>query len=134
MKAFTYQSKKQVKISRLAFASLMFLGLLFSSYSCCNDDIPETEPETVVIMFGVDVGEGELIAEVDGEEINSPAEIEKGKTVVFKAIHSKSWTVKYWKKNGEIIRYIDPVLTLEGVSNHLDIRLGLKKWEATPAE
>lgn len=132
MKAFIHQSKKQ--INRLTFVTVVFLGLLFSSFSCCEDEIPETKPETVVIMFGVDVGEGELKAKVDGKEISSPAEIEKGETVVFKAVHSKGWSIKYWKVNGEMIRTLEPEIKYENVSKHMDVRLGLKKWETTPTE
>ncbi len=122
------QSKKPAEIIKIvSFAVVLIVGFLFSSFSCSEDDI-ETEPETVTITFGVEVGEGELVVKVDDVEISSPAEVEKGKTVVFEAVHSKSWTIKYWKINGTTIRYIDPVLTLENVEKDTDVRLGLKEW------
>lgn len=128
MKALN-QSRKPVDIMKMvSFIAVLILGLLFSSVSCCEDDVYETEPEKVVVMFGVEVGEGELVAKVDDVKISSPAEVEKGKTVVFEAIHSKSWTIKYWEVNGEKIRFIEPVLPLN-ITKHTDVRLGLKKWE-----
>lgn len=134
MKTKNNEMRSRKTIIRIFSAVLLFASLAFVASSCCKDDIPEPKPEKVVIVFGVDTGEGHLEAKVDDVEIKSRTEIEKGKTVVFNASHSKSWKIKYWKINGVIIRSVEPTQTFENVNEHMDVRLGLEKWITLPTE
>lgn len=134
MKTLKSKLNNRKQIIRLFPAFLLLAGFVLTFSSCCKNDIPEPEPEKVVIMFGIDSGEGTLEVTADGVKIDSRSEIEKGKTVVFNAIHSKSWEIRYWKVNGTIIRFIEPTLTFENVEEHLDVRVAFKKWEPTPTQ
>ena len=126
--------KNQKQAFRLFSTLSLLIGCAFAFSSCCKDNIPAPKPEKVIVVFGVDWGEGSLEATVDGAKIDSRSEIEKGKTVVFKATHSKAWEIKYWKINGEIIRSVEPQQTFENVGEHMDARVAFKKWEPTPTE
>ncbi|MGI6047939.1 MAG: hypothetical protein ACOYEG_08035 [Petrimonas sp.] len=132
MKTLNSKLKNRKQIIGLFTALLFISGFVFTASSCCKNDIPEPEPEKVVIMFGVDSGEGTLEATADGTKIYSRSEIEKGKTVVFKANHSKSWEIQYWKVNGIIIRSVEPTQTFGNLSEHMDIRVAFKKWVSSP--
>lgn len=134
MKTSKLQLKNREPLIRLLSTLMLVVGLIFVVSSCCKDDVPEPKPEKVVIMFGVDSGEGGLEATVDGAKIVSRTEIEKGKTVIFKASHSKSWQIEYWTVNGTRIRSIEPEQTFDGVTEHLDVRVAFKKWVITPNE
>lgn len=128
------EMKSRKTIIRI-FSTALFIALFaFVASSCCKDDTPEPKPEKVVIVFGIDTGEGYLEAKVDDVEIKSRSEIEKGKTVVFNASHSKSWKIKYWKINGVVIRSVELTQTFENVNEHMDVRLGLEKWISLPTE
>ena len=134
METLKSKLKNRKQILRLFPALLLLIGFTSFITSCCKDDTPLPKPEKIIIMFGVDSGEGNLEATVDGAKIDSRSEIEKGKTVVFKATHSKSWEIKYWKINGEIIRSVEPLQTFENVEKHMDVRVAFKEWEPTPTE
>lgn len=120
-------SKKQGGWICFVLPALILLGSLFVFVSCGKEDISVVKPEKVVVMFGVDSGEGGLLVKVDDREIISPAEIEKGKTVAFTAIHSKSWSIKYWKINGVIIRSVDHEQKFTA-DKHLDVRVAFKPY------
>ncbi|RNC63848.1 hypothetical protein [Proteiniphilum sp. X52] len=137
METLQFKSNNQKEGFRLFSTLLLLIGLSLAFSSCSKDDTPlpqPEKPEKIIIMFGVDWGEGTLEATVDGVKIDSRSEIEKGKTVVFKATHSKSWEIKYWKINGEMIRSVAPDQTFENVKEHMDVRVAFKKWEPTSTE
>ena len=107
----TAMEKKETGLMRqigyLSFVVVLLYGLTLFAVSCDNDEDPPLPPavEKVVLAFGVDQGEGQLSAKPELEntaaekigELISPAEIAKGTTVHFRATHSKSWTIMYWK-------------------------------------
>ena len=113
----TAMEKKETGLMRqigyLSFVVVLLYGLTLFAVSCDNDEDPPLPPavEKVVLAFGVDQGEGQLSAKPELEntaaekigELISPAEIAKGTTVHFRATHSNSWTIMYWKVNGVII-------------------------------
>ena len=134
MKTIKSQLNNRKPIIRLFSAVLFLMGFTFVVSSCCKEDMPNTKPEKVVIMFGTDSGEGSLKVTVNGAEIASRTEIKKGETVIFKAIHSKSWQIKYWMINGTIIRSLEPTQTFENVTEHMDVRVAFKEWISTPSE
>ena len=121
----TAMEKKEIGLMRqigyLSFVVVLLYGLTLFAVSCDNDEDPPLPPavEKVVLAFGVDQGEGQLSAKPELEntaaekigELISPAEIAKGTTVHFRATHSKSWTIMYWKVNGVIIRSVEPEQT-----------------------
>ncbi len=79
MKTKNNEMRSRKTIIRIFSAVLLFASLAFVASSCCKDDIPEPKPEKVVIVFGVDTGEGHLEAKVDDVEIKSRTEIKKAK-------------------------------------------------------
>ena len=95
----------------------------------------------VVLAFGVDQGEGQLSAKPELEntaaekigELISPAEIAKGTTVHFRATHSKSWTIMYWKVNGVIIRSVEPEQTFV-IDEHKEVRVAFKPYKSPEPE
>ena len=126
----TAMEKKEIGLMRqigyLSFVVVLLYGLTLFAVSCDNDEDPPLPPavEKVVLAFGVDQGEGQLSAKPELEntaaekigELISPAEIAKGTTVHFRATHSKSWTIMYWKVNGVIIRSVEPEQTSSSMS------------------
>lgn len=117
-----------------AAKTVTFALLVFVLASCCKEcETPTPEPEKFAVMFGVDNGEGELKATVGETPLVSPARVEKGQKVVFNATHSKAWQIHYWKKNGEIIRSIEPRQEFE-IGADLDIRVAFKPWESETSE
>lgn len=118
------------------FPTFLFLCSLAFFTTSCNDDDDNVFPpaiEKVVLMFGVDKGDGGLSAEIVNKvttvskELQSPVEIEKGTTVHFVAKHSKSWTIDYWKINGVIIRSVEPEQTFV-INEHKDVRVAFKPY------
>ena len=97
--------------------------------------------EKVALAFGVDQGEGQLSAKPELEntaaekigELISPAEIAKGTTVHFRATHSKSWTIMYWKVNGVIIRSVEPEQTFV-IDEHKEVRVAFKPYKSPEPE
>lgn len=89
----------------------------------------------------VDQGEGQLSAKPKLEntaaekigELISPAEIAKGTTVHFRATHSKSWTIMYWKVNGVIIRSVEPEQTFV-IDEHKEVRVAFKPYKSPEPE
>lgn len=92
-------------------------------------------------LFAVDQGEGQLSAKPELEntaaekigELISPAEIAKGTTVHFRATHSKSWTIMYWKVNGVIIRSVEPEQTFV-IDEHKEVRVAFKPYKSPEPE
>lgn len=123
----TTEANNQLAIVASSTLKAILLFALFSIFvSCCKDsDMPA--PEKVVVMFDVDEGEGELKAFVEQNALNSPAEVQKGKSVKFRAVYSKTWAIKHWKVNGEKIRSVELEQILEA-DKHLDVRVALKPW------
>lgn len=134
MKTLKTQLKNRKTIIRLFSALVLVVGFALVATSCCKEDIPAPKPEKVIIMFGVEQGDGELRATVDGKQIASRTEIEKGKTVVFEAVHSKSWKIKSWKINGVLIRSVETIQTFENVTDHMDVRVAFKPYGSIPTE
>lgn len=128
---------KRNKWFRFIPLSLFLMGCLCVIGACNEDDT--FVPDNVVIAFGVDAGEGSIVAKAgrkdseQGHEIISPAEVKKGTTVVFTAIHSKGWQIEYWKVNGVKIRTIEPRQEFTA-DKHLDIRVAFKPYVAPLAE
>ena len=126
-----------------AFTSIQKLVFRLFSVSCDNDEDPPLPPavEKVVLAFGVDQGEGQLSAKPELEntaaekigELISPAEIAKGTTVHFRATHSKSWTIMYWKVNGVIIRSVEPEQTFV-IDEHKEVRVAFKPYKSPEPE
>ena len=132
----SYSSKRN-KWFRFIPLALFLMGCLFVIGSCDKDDNNTLASDKVVIAFGVDAGEGNLVAKVrtldskEGREIISPAEVKKGSTVVFTASHSKGWQIEYWKVNGVRIRSVNPEQEFTA-DKHLDIRVAFKPYAITP--
>ncbi len=127
-------SSKQKQWFRFIPSALFLAGCLFVVVSCGKEDTPSPNgSDKVVVMFGVDAGEGSLAVKVEGREIQSPAEVEKGKTVVFSAIHSKAWQVRYWKVNGVMIRSVKPEQEFIA-DKHLDIRVAFRPYSELLSE
>lgn len=139
----TAMEKKEIGLMRqigyLSFVVVLLYGLTLFAVSCDNDEDPPLPPavEKVVLAFGVDQGEGQLSAKPELEntaaekigELISPAEIAKGTTVHFRATHSKSWTIMYWKVNGVIIRSVEPEQTFV-IDEHKEVRVAFKPYKS----
>ena len=143
----TAMEKKEIGLMRQ-------IGYLFLSLFCCMGlrylrflvtmmkillFLPQWKK--VVLAFGVDQGEGQLSAKPELEntaaekigELISPAEIAKGTTVHFRATHSKSWTIMYWKVNGVIIRSVEPEQTFV-IDEHKEVRVAFKPYKSPEPE
>lgn len=129
--------KGQYRLFSLFPLLLILTVLPFFMSSCCSDDTSTPQQEKpVVLVFGVDQGEGTLNVKIvpgdskrlTDEQLKSPMELKKGTKVRFEVLHSKSFQVKYWKINGTIIRSVDPVQTLT-INEHTDVRVALKPWQ-----
>lgn len=143
----TAMEKKEIGLMRqigyLSFVVVLLYGLTLFAVSCDNDEDPPLPPavEKVVLAFGVDQGEGQLSAKPELEntaaekigELISPAEIAKGTTVHFRATHSKSWTIMYWKVNGVIIRSVEPEQTFV-IDEHNEVRVAFKPYKSPEPE
>lgn len=143
----TAMEKKETGLMRqigyLSFVVVLLYGLTLFAVSCDNDEDPPLPPavEKVVLAFGVDQGEGQLSAKPKLEntaaekigELISPAEIAKGTTVYFRATHSKSWTIMYWKVNGVIIRSVEPEQTFV-IDEHKEVRVAFKPYKSPEPE
>ena len=126
----TAMEKKEIGLMRqigyLSFVVVLLYGLTLFAVSCDND---------------VDQGEGQLSAKPELEntaaekigELISPAEIAKGTTVHFRATHSKSWTIMYWKVNGVIIRSVEPEQTFV-IDEHKEVRVAFKPYKSPEPE
>ena len=68
-----------------------------------NPEVPEPQLPKYTLTFGVDGANGTLKATVDGSEINSGNEVEKGKSVVFTAEPDAGYEVKEWKVDGAVV-------------------------------
>ena len=135
----TAMEKKEIGLMRqigyLSFVVVLLYGLTLFAVSCDNDEDPPLPPavEKVVLAFGVDPGEGQLTAAEKIGELISPAEIAKGTTVHFRATHSKSWTIMYWKVNGVIIRSVEPEQTFV-IDEHKEVRVAFKPYKSPEPE
>ena len=134
----TAMEKKEIGLMRqigyLSFVVVLLYGLTLFAVSCDNDEDPPLPPavEKVVLAFGVDQELENTAAEKIGELI-SPAEIAKGTTVHFRATHSKSWTIMYWKVNGVIIRSVEPEQTFV-IDEHKEVRVAFKPYKSPEPE
>ena len=135
----TAMEKKEIGLMRQIGYLSFVVVLLYGD----NDEDPPLPPavEKVVLAFGVDQGEGQLSAKPELEntaaekigELISPAEIAKGTTVHFRATHSKSWTIMYWKVNGVIIRSVEPEQTFV-IDEHKEVRVAFKPYKSPEPE
>lgn len=51
----------------------------------------------------------------------------------FRATHSKSWTIMYWKVNGVIIRSVEPEQTFV-IDEHKEVRVAFKPYKSPEPE
>ncbi len=113
----TAMEKKETGLMRqigyLSFVVVLLYGLTLFAVSCDNDEDPPLPPavEKVVLAFGVDQGEGQH----------------------FRATHSKSWTIMYWKVNGVIIRSVEPEQTFV-IDEHKEVRVAFKPYKSPEPE
>ena len=87
--------KKNTTFLNLAATALMVAALVLG----CKPNVSnggEVQPEKFTVTFNVNGGNGELTATVDGKAITSPAQVEKGKNVVFTATPHKNYAVDKW--------------------------------------
>ena len=87
--------KKNTTFLNLAATALMVVALVLG----CNTNVSnggEVQPEKFTVTFNVNGGNGKLTATVDGKTITSPAQVEKGKNVVFTATPHKNYAVDKW--------------------------------------
>lgn len=87
--------KKNTTFLNLAATALMVVALVLG----CNTNVSngsKVQPEKFTVTFNVNGGNGELTATVDGKTITSPAQVEKGKNVVFTATPHKNYAVDKW--------------------------------------
>lgn len=121
----TAMEKKEIGLMRqigyLSFVVVLLYGLTLFAVSCDNDEDPPLPPAVE-----------NTAAEKIGELI-SPAEIAKGTTVHFRATHSKSWTIMYWKVNGVIIRSVEPEQTFV-IDEHKEVRVAFKPYKSPEPE
>ena len=84
-----------IKVLNLLAAGLMVAALVLG----CNTNVSnggEVLPEKFTVTFNVNGGNGNLTATVDGKAITPPAQVEKGKNVVFTATPNKKYVVDKW--------------------------------------
>ena len=87
--------KKNTTFLNLAATALMVVALVLG----CNTNVSngsKVQPEKFTVTFNVNGGNGELTATVDGKAITSPAQVEKGKNLVFTATPHKKYAVDKW--------------------------------------
>ena len=89
--------KKNTTFLNLAATALMVAALVLG----CNTNVnngSEVQPEKFTVTFNVNGGNGDLTATVDGKAITSPAQVEKGKNVVFTATpnNNKKYAIDKW--------------------------------------
>jgi len=87
--------KKNTTFLNLAATALMVVALVLG----CNTNVSngsKVQPEKFTVTFNVNGGNGKLTATVDGKAITSPAQVEKGKNVVFTATPNKKYAVDKW--------------------------------------
>ena len=87
--------KKNTTFLNLAAAALIVAALVLG----CKPNVSnggEVQPEKFTVTFNVNGGNGKLTATVDGKAITSPAQVEKGKNVVFTATPHKNYAVDKW--------------------------------------
>ena len=89
--------KKNTTFLNLAATALMVAALVLG----CKPNVSnggEVQPEKFTVTFNVNGGNGKLTATVDGKTITSPAQVEKGKNVVFTATpnNNKKYAIDKW--------------------------------------
>ena len=89
--------KKNTTFLNLAATALLVAALVLG----CNTNVnngSEVQPEKFTVTFNVNGGNGDLTATVDGKAITSPAQVEKGKNVVFTATpnNNKKYAIDKW--------------------------------------
>ena len=95
-----------------------------------NPEVPEPQLPKYTVTFGVDGANGTLKATVDGSEINSGNEVEKGKSVVFTAEPDAGYEVKEWKVDGTVISNAENSYT-HTVTKAVDVKVS---FENTPPD
>ncbi len=77
-----------------------------------------------IVTFGVEDGEGSIIAEVDGVEISSGDSVEEGKDVVFTATPDDEYVIVAWYIDGVVIDdFTDNVYTYTSLDGDIDIKV-----------
>ncbi|WP_230974386.1 leucine-rich repeat protein [Treponema vincentii] len=104
--------KHKKRGAALITAAVLALIALFGMTACPNaaggggngggGGTPTPKPKHA-ITFSVDGGNGTLKATVGGTEINSGAEVEQGKTIVFTATANSGYRVKGWTLDGKAV-------------------------------
>lgn len=90
---------------------------------------------TVYFKLIGDSKHGTLTATVDNEEINSGAEVEEGKTVVFTATPADGYQVKGWTLSGEAVAdNTTNILTVENLAADTTVTVEFEAIPATPKD
>ena len=106
-KSKTYKTKGAAAI---VTAAVLALIALFGMTACSNAAQPDAGGDSsgtltpkYRIFFSVEGGNGTLKAEVDGVKINSGAQEEKDKMVIFTAEPDAGYVLEQWTKGGAVI-------------------------------
>jgi len=106
---------------------------VFGQFDAYAKKLERTFHVTLIARDGSMKIVGENTAAEKIGELISPAEIAKGTTVHFRATHSKSWTIMYWKVNGVIIRSVEPEQTFV-IDEHKEVRVAFKPYKSPEPE
>ena len=90
-----------------------------------NPEVPEPQLPKYTLTFGVDGANGTLKATVDGNEINTGNEVEKGKSVVFTAEPDAGYEVNEWKVDGTVISNAENSYT-HTVTKAVDVKVSFE--------
>ncbi|UTY30013.1 hypothetical protein E4N76_03745 [Treponema putidum] len=82
---------------------------------------------TYKVTFSVDGANGTLKATVEGSEIHSGDDVEKGKTVYFTATPDFGWKVEGWTLNNESVSGTNVNYTSPGIAENTTVTVKFKK-------
>ena len=82
---------------------------------------------THTVTFSVEGGTGMLKAEVNGTEIHSGYDVEKGKTVTFTATPAEGWEVEKWTHNGSPVNGTRKTYRIDNITDDATVTVTFKK-------
>lgn len=95
-------------------------------------EVPEYEAPKYVITFSVDGDNGTLTAAVEGEGIESGAEIKQGKEIVFTAEAAEGYRVKQWVIDENVVAdNATNTLTIESLTAAIEVTVEFEKIPPT---
>ncbi|UTC90062.1 leucine-rich repeat domain-containing protein [Treponema denticola] len=103
------KTHKKKGAAAIITAAVLVLIALFGMAACSNAAQPGTGDSAgastpkYTITFGVGSGLGTLKAQVDGKELNSGDQVEKGETLVFTAEPAQDYVLGQWTNAGTVI-------------------------------